>query len=378
MRLDRFKQIPEELLQAGADLNIREYRNEYSPYMSTDKPMDRMSPGYVLVDELYGQAYDHIPVPGAGIYGITQAMPAKDLDDRAGMGFLRLPFARVPRFRVRDRKELETLIGQLPRRAKSSPLLYRGQNREHLLGRNVETLQALYADANAMEPSLLPSGARAGLDLNTIMPEWSAILKWALGVWFDDGKQGIGARELDAFQSHYLFRRFAAAIAQHYGLPSSGLDVTTKLDVGLFFALTSFAPTDEGDGALQCLPVDKERSAPVLYLMEPYPERVQSDFSSETPTWLPLARPQRQAAHFVHRGWGFSQNEAAHWLVAAFYLDPVGDFGPLPSCADLFPSAEVDLFVQIGTMLTKTMIHNLLPELGRFLSFFQVVRPASS
>jgi FRG domain len=377
MMLERFRELPETYLMGGAYLNVQPYRNEYSVYMHAT-PMDRVARGVLLVDELYGLAYDHIPAPGAAIYGDTAVIPGSDLDDRADLGFLRIPFARVPRCRVINRAQLESLIGLIPRRAKNSPLLFRGQTKEYLVGRSAETLEVLYADGEAREPSLLPSSVRAGLDIDEVLPEWAALLGWGLEPWvmrLDGGRRGPTFEQFVNFRTHYVFRRFAASAAQHYGMPSSGLDVTTSLDVALFFALHTFSSGQEPGANVNIVRVSPP-SAPVLYVLEPFPERVQRDLLREWPTWLPLARPRRQAAHFLHRGWGLSQNEAARWVVGAFYLDPSGDFGTLPTFQELLP--ERDMFAALVSGLRTGGIGHQLPGLGRFLSYFQDVRRSST
>ena len=377
MNPDRFRQVAAATLQNGADLNIQASRNEYSVFMRP-QVMDPTPPGTVLIDELYGLAYDRIPAGKAAIYGVTDAMPNADLDGSATRGFLRIPFARIPRFDVHNLQQLNSLIDQLPRRAKASPLLFRGQTCEHLIGRSAETLLALYGDPGALDPSLVPSGVRAKFDFDAVAPEWTAVVGGILEtavIQLDHAKHGDIYRGFIAYRTHYLFRRFAAAVAQHYWLPSSGLDVTTKLDVALFFALRKFVPDDAGEApAVRCMPLEREGTAPVLYVLEPYPARVESDFGKETPSWIPLTRPQRQAAHFIHRGWGMSQNDAARWILGAFYLDPAGDFGPLPSAAFLFPPPEQDMFDASLDGLRRTKIGKLLPELGRFLAFFRAVK----
>ena len=50
-------------------------------------------------------------------------------------------------------------------------LLWRGQTREYMLSRSREARRALYADAAAMEPSLLTSASRSEQRLEEVLPE---------------------------------------------------------------------------------------------------------------------------------------------------------------------------------------------------------------
>lgn len=82
-----------------------------------------------------------------------------------------------------------------------------------------------------------------------------------------------------------------AALLQHYGVPSKGLDVTRDPFVALFFATHTFLPAASRSGRYR-----NESSAGVVYLIRPVPGTMV--YSLEDGTFFPSAglRGQRQRA----------------------------------------------------------------------------------
>ena len=151
----------------------------------------------------------------------------------------------------------------------------------------------------------------------------------------------------------------ALSLAQHYGLPSMGLDLTDQVDTALFFALHRFVSTSERK--LQVMP---SGGNPVLYLLM-LPERFCVEYARARPRIFPAGRPDAQVAWFSHMGWGYRQNQCAEYLAVALYLDPDGDFGPLPRAEDLFPPTENDPF---GSLLEGVLSEQWAsPSLHRYL-----------
>ena len=213
-------------------------------------------------------------------------------------------------------------------------ILLRGQTREHLFTRDGSILDILYGDEHAMEPSLLPSAERMGIDFGLVMAEWLTLLDFFLLSSCRPEEHAV----IENFARTYQRLHFGMAMAQHYGLPSSGLDVTASLDVALFFALNDFAFDEEAGGYVaQRVGAD---AAPVLYVFMT-PERFA--FAHEELFIADLVRaprPHRQAAHFMHTGWGLAKNQNARYLLAAIYLDLEMDLGPIPESQTLFPHSD--------------------------------------
>ena len=358
--------------------NLERFRDERSPFSRVARAR-QLSPEHLLVDSHYGQAFGYSVFEEHAVYGETDELPAFPLDVHANHGFLRVPFRRVARCLVRSRAELEEVLDDA-RRRHAGQLVLRGQSHEYLLGRSVETLVALYGDPGALEPSLPPSAGRPGVvPLDEVMPEWCGLVRFYIGMLAavvssslsDDRREAL-ERELlllGASTDSYLL---ALSLAQHYGLPSMGLDVTDDLDSALFFALSAFdevsgQPRVLGRRAHRGIPGDE----PVLYVFAPF-ERFQLEYESYRPSLFPRGRPDHQSARFLATGWGLNRNACARNLCIALYLDPDGDFGELPSATEMFPGPDEDHF---GGVLANVREWDVSRQLTAYLERFYWVAP---
>jgi hypothetical protein len=358
--------------------NLERFRNERSPFsrVTGARPLP---PEHLLVDSHYGQAYGYSIFEEHAVYGETDELPAFPLDVHANHGFLRVPFRRVARCLVGTRAELEEVLDDA-RRRHSGELVLRGQSHEHLLGRSEETLVALYADPGALEPSLPPSAGRPGVvSIEAVMPEWCGLVRFYLSALAGAVSSSLSEERREALDRELLQLRastdsysLALSLAQHYGLPSAGLDVTDDLDSALFFALSEF---DEVGSAPRVLRRRDHRGAPgdepVLYVFAPF-ERFRLEYESYRPSLFPRGRPDHQSARFLATGWGLSRNACARNLCIALYLDPDGDFGALPSAAEMFPGPDEDHF---GGVLGNVREWDVSPELTAYLDRFYWVTP---
>jgi hypothetical protein len=278
----------------------------------------------------------------------------------------------VPCIKASDKAGLLQLVLRVREAYPDLTLLFRGQTKEYLLDRNIETLKALYG-SEVREPSLLPSAERRNMNIDAVGPSWCGMLRWLLDVWATRRGDTEQFQQIHEAGEDYFFHHFALAIAQHYGLPSSGVDVTDSLDVALFFALHRFSPSQHDPNLSTCSRVLSEGSAPVLYIFGIEMEKEYIRYESSLLGELPTNRPARQAAFFLHRGAGFARNRAARNLLAALYVDPTGDYGVLPGVDHLFPGPEED-FLGLAIENTKRHLNDSLPELNRFLKDFAWVR----
>jgi hypothetical protein len=329
-----FQPIEAESISAHGS-NAQYIVDEFSPFC--DPSLISREGEEFIIDRYYGQVYRRPKVQPAAIYGRTMDLPAFSGEEITNLGFLRVPFRRIPRRVVRSRKELEFILGSIRSADDNLKLLLRGQNREHLISRNPATTQWLYGEDCVLEPSLQTSASRRVPALESVLPEWSALIKMFLpriGPAFDS--------EAYAFMTHGYFPLFALALAQHYGLATSGLDVTTNLNVALFFALMRYEREPESYKATY-KPLDGPDSMPVIYVLMPA-KRQQFRYDEFCPKRFPRGRPNAQAAHFMHMGWGYETNAIARYIFLALYLDISADFGPIPSTNDLFPEAGKDAF----------------------------------
>jgi len=176
--MDGFKSVPVQMLADGSILNLEPYRNNYSPYSRVHEVGPAVGGEEVLVDTYYGLAYDRWIQDGGAPYGLTDMIPAEPLDGFA-TGFLRVPFARIPCFPAADLASLAAMIERIRQIDPALKLLFRGQDSEHTLGRNSETLQLLYG-GEVMEPSLLPSAERRNINIDAVGPTWCGFLRYIL------------------------------------------------------------------------------------------------------------------------------------------------------------------------------------------------------
>jgi hypothetical protein len=331
--------------------NVSLLRNEVSPFhdQGADLPCDGAGP---TVDTYYGLAYGPKTTVPAALYGRTADLPEYSGDSLANLGYLRVPFRRIPRVLVRNRRELDAIVGSIQSADPSLKLVFRGQVREYTLQRSASTLNALYGDPTAIEPSLLPSAARAGTSLEVIGPEWSALVQLflndyvsALGRahWISPRTYSDICGQMTNLVSGYSLWAFLISLAQHYGLPSAGLDVTPRLEVALYFALNDFTESPTADRWYFTTRVEATDQHSVIYLFS-NTKRFFIDFSMVRPKGFPFARPDAQSAHFLHTGWGLATNAVATSLFMALYLDRSGDWGRLPRTSEMFPTPDNDPF----------------------------------
>jgi hypothetical protein len=292
----------------------------------------------LVLDRHYGLAYNAMELRPAAIWGRTADLPPYSGDHLANTGFLRVPFRRIPRRVMRSRTEIESLIASIRSADPNLRVLFRGQTTEHVIKRSPETSRWLFGEDAVLEPSLTTSASRRRTALEQVLPEWSALLN----VFLIEACGMEGQQELEDFTGGFGFPLFGLALAQHYGLPTSGLDVTDRLDVALFFALMKFDKPAGSCGATYSRQTEF-KNMPVLYLLSP-PEQQQFEYERYRAEGFPRGRPDAQSARFMHMGWGHADNACAQRIFLALYLDPEGDYGTIPSPAQLFPKGTDDPF----------------------------------
>ncbi len=351
--------------------NVARWRNECSPYAIM---RSRQSGPRLVIDTYYGRAFDFPLHENYGVYGITEALPDAPGCELANHGFLRLPYRKIPRFDVGSRAEMDRLLKNVRLAGSGSTLLYRGQSGEYRLPRSANAREVLYGDAEAIEPSLLTSSERPPRQhLEPVLPAWCLLVRFYLEAMWSNQKSiaelPIAAHQMIDEDSHRLLHGldlhlYAISMAQHYGLPSMGLDASDVIDIALFFALHELERVDGENRKLWCRRKRVGEKPGVLYVLTP-DERFHLNYEQCRPRTLPEGRPERQQARFLHTGWGYSRNAGATHIALAFYLKPGGDFGRLPSADQLFPPPEGDFF---GRFLETALRDWALPsDLRRYV-----------
>lgn len=301
-------------------------------------------PNASYVDTLYGHTWSFVPKPGAAVYGLTDRFPASPIDHLARGRFLRVPFRRVPVIEVGSPEDLAAFAASIVSADDSIRLRWRGQVKEHYLQRQEDDLLRLFGSTSVREPSLVPSAARASTDFSKIFPAWSAVLDLYLGGYGQIHGEADATvfEQITHFRASYNYRLWALATAQHYGLPSVGLDITTDLWTAVLFALHEFT-TDLASGRTVTTRVPAA-AEPVLYAMAGF-EGDLIDDAAIAPAFLQCERPKAQAAHFFGTGWGAATNKAAERIFVAFRLLNHHKWLVPKSIDELFPPRTTDSFV---------------------------------
>jgi hypothetical protein len=327
VKLDYFLPLSATSLPDGMAANLKQLLNEISPFADLPCADGRPIGRSLIVDSLYGQIFESWITEARGIYG-TDALPPPAGYTRADRGYLRVPYRKVPHISVGSREQLRGVLNAWRRRNPDSMMLLRGQRRQYFTARSGETMDVLYAHQSAQEPSLFPSASRAVIDLRPVMAGWLALVDLYL---FRNCPRKVN-QQLRRFSQTHDRHALGMALAQHYGLPSSGMDATGGLEVALFFAFHEFAALDTGSSPPSL------RREPVLYVFL-MPDRFAYSYTEMLGDWAApmFPRPAAQDSYFLNTGWGYSMNECARFLFAALRLDPKGDFGPLPTVQTMFP-----------------------------------------
>lgn len=327
--------------------NVNFIGNQISPFQSEFFSMQIDGEVEVYVDQYYGNCYQSPLLDSGEIYGATNLFPKSEMDVLENNGYLRVPFRRIPRRIIKSRNEL-TQITSYIREKTAAPLLFRGQTREYLLDRGIETNRRLFGDVESLEPSLLPSATRAGTDLQDVHPKWMQVIQ----LYFASHKT-TSAMSVDRFEilnklhGSYNLSIGASALAQHYGMPTCGVDATDSLDTALFFALG--------------VESNKHDSLAVIYVLDSDQRYCHSLNETGFDPQMFL-RPSRQGAHFLHTGWGYRQNSAASEILIALYFDPNSDWGKVDQASNLFPSENEDDFVSFLGALKTAQLKGSLSE----------------
>lgn len=112
-------------------------------------------------------------------------------------------------------------------------------------------------------------------------------------------------------------------IAQHYGIPTNGLDLTSDLAVAIWFATSVYLSRNfNGEGTLSWFhPLKPGAERPVIYVIA-----ADLNPASEVPiptlAGLRSLRAERQSAHLHFGGWGMHTNLCATETIAAVFLSP--------------------------------------------------------
>jgi hypothetical protein len=302
----------------------------------------------VYRDAYFGNTWSWTPPPGAAVYGKTDDMPPTPIEALGSGDYLRVPYRRIPVIDIRSASELMDMAASVHSQNPDIRGVWRGQARHYNLLRSEDDLLRLYGDAAAQEPSLLPSASRSDRYFPDLFPTWAGLIDLFLGVRTQAlGETFFSQRdrirdEARNFSATYNYRLWGFATAQHYGLPSVGLDVTHDMRVALFFALHRFS-TDRSTGAMSMTRAT-DADSPIIYAMGGFQHDLFDD-EKLGPAWLQCARPKAQGAMFFGTGWGQAANKAADRIYMALRLVNHSHWTSPFKGYEIFPSPAEDPFL---------------------------------
>lgn len=304
-----------------------------------------------FLDRDYGRVFFAGRVVRSAVYGRTERMEhyvrfrGLEVVDE-----LRVPYRLIPIFAINDLQQIPAAVESLARANPNYSVLMRGQGTTYLLRREAAESALLYGGPVA-EPSFKPSFLRRNfheLTLHSIWHNQAALLLNDVG--FDYASLLPESALTDYWNDIRSLRRtpyfdgFALGIAQHYGLPSVGLDLTDDHRVAAWFALYDMA-IDAETRATTCNVVSPD-TKPTIFVFR-CPKDTVFDYRAVRPKQFPHGRPDRQAAWFAHVGWGAAENQMALYLMCGIRIHP-HMAGQLPNdfTRYLFPKTEDDLILQ--------------------------------
>jgi FRG domain len=263
-------------------------------------------------------------------------------------GLIRCKHYCAPIIEVGSEAELRSLAGMIPRRSEDG-VFFRGQGTLYTLMRNPKVQRLLFGANARPEPSLVTSAARKRFDYDS--------LHFALRFFLEAELFGGRGASATAAQDYNAWLEVSSrltcdvdyavmALAQHYGLASHGLDVTTDIDVALWFATNEWSP---GSPASYRTMIVEDWSAdptkwPVIFACQQITHSTGMSLQGcrELEAFgLSALRPQRQKAGFFLGGQSDHQNRLAEAVVCAFRLKP-GSWPTKSTFDDLFPPPGED------------------------------------
>lgn len=305
--------------------------------------------GEMYIDDYYGRVFNGRGGQGVAQYGVTKNMgyyasfPSLEVVDE-----LRVPYRRVPIYRAENLGVIQQVFEETKAVNNGYRMLLRGQTKTYMISREPSECMHFYGEGEVLEPSFLPSHLRHTLDPFFLKCMWQsqAALLFNHLAFVLGQSHGVEAgraflQKAEAFRHSPFFMLFALGIAQHYGLPSVGLDLTDRLDVACWFATRTLSTDASGKSTVGRASFGAEH-APTIFIFRCPPDAV-FDYRHAKVDGLPDGRPDKQGAWFGHVGWGAASNQLGSYLVCGFRLEPEVANQIDPGLdTDLFPSRSGD------------------------------------
>jgi len=331
--------------------------------------------------------------PDMAVYGVNNALfrdhfaPFHAQVDIVGS--VRSKHYAVPIIEIRSCDELARITGLLDAAADrlkptkhvapDARVWYRGQTRSYLLQRPELVSRFLFGRPGVQEPSLPGAAPRRRLNYFKVHSFLSTMLQAEI--------YRRGSRHGEPFDLTYeRWRELASspgswdlgvmALAQHYGIPTTGIDVTHDPGVALWFATNALKRREDGQYTYRELSARNWPSStadwPVIYAILPVVHSLDGairDIDLLKPLGIHALRPARQKGAFFMGATGLHRNRLAEALVCVLRLAP-GAWESGYGYRQLFPPVEEDemyaWMIDLRARYTHGDIGGLLAEIPSY------------
>lgn len=316
---------------------------------------ERNSDSDIILDDYYGKLFTRsVYENNNSIYGNSAIMDYyEDFDGKYEIiDFLRVPYRKIPVFRVYSNNEAKAIINDIKEKRENLQVLLRGQVKQYSLPKRSDNeLFKLYGDKNAVEPSFLSSFCREKLDEKFIRCLWNWQGRILLNDIYIDLRKKLPGEQLQEFidsrnriEGTMYLSYFSLGMAQHYGLPSIGLDLTDNYETALSFASNILVPEKNGNFTSK---KNTDFSQSMIYVFS-CPRNVVFSYKNTKPKHFPICRPDLQDAWFGYVGWGNAINQMAMYLDCCIKVTPeLYDEIEPEYFKKLFPSRDKDPILEI-------------------------------
>lgn len=337
--------ITDSKLEYPGFYNIYPIQNEMSIHSGIIELAKKEDSTHFFIDDNYGRVLnENINCPYGNSKTInyySHSAYHKIIDE------LRVPFRKIPVYSFEDYDSLSKLISQIERENPDYEILLRGQTSLYTIGRTSDENLFLFGDDKAKEPSFKPSFVRSDFNEFFIYGLWHSQTALMLNDVGIDLKKVLKSEDYLEYRKDVFkiknsphFTPISLGYAQHYGLPSVGLDLTKDIKVATWFATNKLIIDNDGLAETRQL---EDFSESTIFIFR-CPKDTVFSHKSIKPKFIENTRPDRQDAWFCHSGWGLSKNQLASYLVCAIRLnDQASNLSNSDYTNYLFPSRSVDL-----------------------------------
>lgn len=336
--------------------------------------------GFLLIDSLYQSIYNTIPIEPMALYGREGKAIPNCLSKYKDCPITRAKRTKIPKIRIENWDQIIEIVSNVKKEFSDKIILFRGQGKHYIVKRSSTVNEFLYGNKDVDELSLITSASRHGFEFDDFFAKFQLQLQGfiyselnrksfikSLSKWEMNEMQPLcpinDQRVSELYQSwkdlyeHFEWDVIVMGLAQHYGIPTHGLDVTDDLVIATWFALNEFYSYNK-NGHLKYWYRPRNRKGgtieelPVIYVIasEPY-LKTQLDMIEKL--GINAVRPKNQHAYLQYGGWGFHTNQCAQDVVAALFLDSSFIPPKLPSIKTIFPNTKKDPFYKQLLQLKK-------------------------